>query len=112
MVHTLYSESVNSELIELTHFSCSETENSVSHLRVSQLRVQVLTQSWLNLLIETGPRSTAAHRTVCVKVVMVDILIEDSPNIKYTSFSVSNSLPLAPPPVQNSTHIMLIAFEP
>jgi len=49
-------------LIELTNFSCSVTENSRdSHLRISQLRVQVLTQSWLNLLIEMGPWSTKTH---------------------------------------------------
>ncbi len=35
MVYVLNSESTYSELIELTQFSCSETENSrVSHLRV------------------------------------------------------------------------------
>jgi hypothetical protein len=39
------------------------------------------------------------------KLILFDILIEDSPNIKYTNFGVSNSFPLAPPTVQSFTHV-------
>ena len=46
------------------------------------------------------------------KLFWFDILIEDSPNIKYTNFCVSKSFPLAPPPVQSFTFILLITFEP
>ncbi len=102
MVYALNSESTYTELIELTQFSCSETENSrVSHLRVKvethcmifgcpRQKIGIMkqswrirkcpqkihdasllsgtdknhavclglksTQSWLNLLIEMGPR--------------------------------------------------------
>ncbi len=58
----------NSEWSELTQISFSGTANSFfSKLRINQLRVQGQTQSLLNLLCETGPRSLAQTGAVTVQ---------------------------------------------
>ncbi len=49
--------------------------------------------------------SMAAHRTACGKVVKFGTLIEDSLNINHSKFGVSNSNSIAPPLVQNCTHV-------
>ncbi len=69
------------------------------------LKIEVNKPSSTTTTSSSAIASMAAHRTDCGKVVKIGALIEDSLNTNHSKFGVSNSNSLAPPLVQNFTHV-------